>query len=434
MKCHEPANAKPIVVKAGNAAVKIYRGKSRGYSLFTVVHYAGGRRKRETFGRLADAKDRAREVARAIINGRMAVLELTNADREGYVKALELLRPLEIPLHSAVEEYVAARSHLNGESLLSVVKAHAGRRHEVVDRRVREVADELLAAKRRDGLSDRYLETLRSHLNRFAAGFETNIGSVAAKFIEEWLVARKIGPRARNNLRMSIITLFNFARSRGYLPKGLPTEAEEVPKAKDRGGKIGILSPKQLADLLSAPDEADNELDQNQQSKPTSQEAKLYLAIGAFTGLRSAELIRLEWEDVNFARGHIQVGKAKAKTATRRLIAIQPNLLQWISPYRGSIGLIFPSEHAAHRAIAQAKNIVGPWPSNALRHSYATYRLARCHDAALVALEMGNSAQMLFRNYRELADEQDAAAWFGIEPVIAANVVPIKRGRTAVGR
>jgi integrase len=406
------AKRRPIMVKAGNAAVKIYCGKSRGYDLFTVVHYIGGSRKRETFGNLAKAKDRAREVARAIINGRTAVLELTNADREGYVGASELLRPIGIPLHSAIEEYVAARSHLDGESLLSAVKEHTRRRHHVVDKRVPEIVEEFLASKQRDGLSQRYIQSLRSHLNRFASAFQTNIGSVAARFIEEWLVAQKIGARARNNMRMSIITFFHFARSRGYLAKGQATEAEEVAKARDRGGKIGILTPKQLANLLKAGDE----------------EARLYFALGAFTGLRSAELIRLEWDDVNFPRGHIQVGKAKAKTATRRLVPIQPNLMQWLSTYRGQSALVFASEHAASRSISQAKDIVGDWPPNALRHSYATYRLAQCHDAARVALEMGNSPQMLFRNYRELADEHDAAAWFSIvPPQRASNVVRMRR-------
>ena len=406
------ANRRPIIVKAGNAAVKIYSGKSRGYDLFTVVHYIGGNRKRETFGNLAKAKDRAREVARAIINGRTAVLELTNADREGYVGASELLRPIGIPLHSAIEEYVAARSHLDGESLLSAVKEHTRRRHHIVDKRVPEIVEEFLASKQRDGLSQRYTQSLRSHLNRFASAFQTNIGSVAARFIEEWLVAQKIGARARNNMRMSIITFFHFARSRGYLPKGQATEAEEVAKARDRGGKIGILTPKQLANLIGSGDE----------------EARLYFALGAFTGLRSAELIRLEWEDVNFPRGHIQVGKAKAKTATRRLVPTQPNLMQWLSPYRGWTELVFASEHAASRSISQAKDIVGDWPPNALRHSYATYRLAQCHDAARVALEMGNSPQMLFRNYRELADEHDAAAWFSIvPPQRVSNVVRMRR-------
>ena len=106
-----------------------------------------------------------------------------------------------------------------------------------------------------------------------------------------------------------------FARARGFLPKSIATEAEHVAKAKDRGGEIAIFRPKQLADLLDAVDE----------------EAKLYFTLGAFTGLRSAELVRLEWDDVNLARGHIQVAKDKAKTATRRLVPIQPNMARWLA-------------------------------------------------------------------------------------------------------
>ncbi len=412
---------KPIIVKAGGiAAAKIYQSKCRkrlksgahrSYDMFRVAYYANGERKLETFGNLNDAKERAGAIARAIVNGRLAVLELKHTDREQYINAIQKLKPLGIPLHSAIEEYIAAQSQLNGESLLSAVKQHAARRRSVIDKRMPEIVAEFLALKERDGLSQRYVETLRVYLNRFAAAFNTNIGSVASRFIDEWLAAQNVGPRSRNNIRTYIVTLFRFARARGYLPKGLPTEAEDVAKAKDRGGLIGILTPKQLAELFEG----------------ASGETKLYFAIGAFSGLRSAEIIRLEWQDVNFARGYIEVGKHKAKTATRRLVPIQPNLMQCLAPYRGQTGLVFSSEHAAIRALAHAKKILGKWSSNALRHSYATYRLAQTSDAARVALEMGNSPQMLFRNYRELADEQDAAGWFSIPAAHAANVVQMKR-------
>jgi integrase len=425
---------KPIIIRAGNIpGAKIYRsqyrkrlksGRHRRYDLFRVAYYVAGKRKVEAFGNLHDAKERAGEIARAIAHGRLSVLELTSADRESYINAIERLKPLEIPLHSAIEEYVAARAHLNGEPLLSAVKQHVARRRDVIDKRVSEVVAEFLAIKERDGLSERYVETLRAYLNRLATAFNTNIGSVPARLIDEWLAAQKVGPRSRNNIRTYIVTLFRFARGRGYLPKGLPTEAEDVAKAKDRGGEIGILTPKQLADVFEGADE----------------ESELYFALGAFCGLRSSEVIRLEWQDVNFARGHIQVGKTKSKTATRRLVPIQPNLMQWLSPYRRRTGFVFPrkrrfrrartdqgSERAASRAIAHAKKILGAWPDNALRHSYATYRLAQINDAARIALEMGNSPQMLFRNYRELADERDAAAWFSIAPAPVANVVHMKR-------
>jgi integrase len=299
-------------------------------------------------------------------------------------------------------------------ALIAAAKEYAQRHSEIAIRKsVADVVSELLEAKKQDEMSVRYLQSLRSHLNRLSQHFRMNIATVTAAQIEDWLRRSKRGPRTRNNIRRSIVTLFNFAKARGYLPKMVATEADHVAKAKDRGGEIGILRPQQLAEILEVGDE----------------EAKLYFAIGAFTGLRSAELIRLEWEDVNFARGHIEVTKGKAKTATRRLVPIQPSLATWLAPYRTKSGLIFASEHAADRAIEQAKFAGVEWPMNALRHSYATYRLAQCQDAARVALEMGNSPQILFRNYRELADEKDAAEWFSIVPSAAAaeKIIPLRR-------
>jgi integrase len=417
----------PQIVKIGSARALIYRDRYRkkvgrrwrSYERFTVTHYRVDgetrRRCRQSFSSLHDARDEATLIATAIANSEADVLKLTNADRTMYLHAVDALRPLKIPLHVAIGEYVEARRHA-GAGLIAAAKEYA-RRHQTESVRVSisETVKEMLAAKKQDGMSVRYLQSLRSHLNRFSGHFQMNVSTVTAAHIEDWLRKIKCGPRTRNNIRLSIVTLFNFAKARGYLPKTFSTEADHVAKAKDRGGDIGTFTPEQLAKLLGAGDE----------------EANLYVAIGAFSGLRSAELIRLEWQDLNFARAHIQVAKSKSKTATRRLVPIQPSLMEWIAPYRAKTGKVFASEHAAARAIARAKEIGIDWPNNVLRHSYATYRLAQCNDAARVALEMGNSPQMLFRNYRELADEEDAAAWFGIVPTPAANVVPIRRAARA---
>jgi integrase len=402
----------PIQVKVGNTIVKTYRDtyKKNGsdYERYSIVYYANGKRKIETRANEAEARKRAHELATQIAHGRVNVLSLTNADCDSYVAALDLLHPLGIPLHVAVEEYVAARKQLDGESLLSVAKEHAARRRHVIEKKVGEVVSEFISVKERDGLSLRYLQTLRSHLNRFAAAFHTNIGSVTAPLISDWLNAHGIGPRARNNVRLSIITVFHWARAQGYLPKGQPTEADDVAKAKDRGGKIEVFTPKQMATLM----------------KNAAPEYALYFALGAFAGLRRAEIERLEWEDFNFERGHITVAAHKAKTATRRLVPIQANLMQWLAPYRGHRGRLFKSRRDSDAAIAFAKEQGTEWPDNALRHSYATYRLAAVADAARVALEMGNSPQKLMTNYRELADDGDAKAWFAISPKAAKNVLP----------
>jgi hypothetical protein len=56
------------------------------------------------------------------------------------------------------------------------------------------------------------------------------------------------------------------------------------------------------------------------------------------------------------------------------------------------------------------------WKSDALRHSYASYKLALTHDMAALALEMGNSPTMIFRHYLDLKHEDEAKAWFAVLP------------------
>ena len=56
------------------------------------------------------------------------------------------------------------------------------------------------------------------------------------------------------------------------------------------------------------------------------------------------------------------------------------------------------------------------WKHNALRHSFISYRVAQVQNVAQVALEAGNSPQMIFQHYRELVRPDAAKAWFGLMP------------------
>ncbi|MEI7865023.1 MAG: hypothetical protein WCI38_06580 [Chthoniobacterales bacterium] len=57
-------------------------------------------------------------------------------------------------------------------------------------------------------------------------------------------------------------------------------------------------------------------------------------------------------------------------------------------------------------------------PHNVLRHSFISYRIAKIKNANEVALEGGNSPNIIFRHYRELATEEEADAWFAIVPPV----------------
>ena len=388
-----------IAVKRGNTTIKIYRHKGRRYKgrhyeLFTVAYRLNGKQRRKNFSRYKDAWDFASDTATAQEKGRAQVLNLSAADWQSYMAAKKLLQPFAIPLHEAIEEYVVMRQ-----------------RKKIVERRMGDIVDELLAAKKQAGLSDRYIQTLRTYLLRFANSFQTNIGSINTGAIVRWLDSLKIGRRSRNNVRQAVVTLFNFARRRGYLPKGEPTEAADVETVRDHSADIAILTPAELSKLL-------------RKSKPVYQ---LYFVLAAFTGIRSAELLRLEWSEINFEKGQIEVKARKGKIGTRRLVPIQPNLAKWLESYRSSTGKLFKSRRTVDSAIKFAKRLRIPWKANCLRHSYATYRLSMLPDAGRIALEMGNSPAKLFANYRELDRHNHAADWFALEPSVRSTrkIIPM---------
>jgi len=50
------------------------------------------------------------------------------------------------------------------------------------------------------------------------------------------------------------------------------------------------------------------------------------IALGALAGLRTQELLRLDWSDVWRVSGHIEVTAGKSKTRQRRLVETCPAL------------------------------------------------------------------------------------------------------------
>ena len=58
------------------------------------------------------------------------------------------------------------------------------------------------------------------------------------------------------------------------------------------------------------------------------------IAIGGLAGLRTAELLRLDWEDVWHVPGHIEISSGKSKTRQRRLVEMCPALSAWLEPFR----------------------------------------------------------------------------------------------------
>ena len=141
-----------------------------------------------------------------------------------------------------------------------------------------------------------------------------------------------------------------------------------------------------------------------------------------FAGSRTAEVCRLDWSEVNLDKELIEIKKGKAKTRSRRLVPITPNLALFLKDVAQSSGLVWPnSEPFLFDLMRDAGKDSGvKWKHNALRHSFISYRVAKIKNVNEVAMEAGNSPDMIFKHYRELVTEKEADAWFGVTPAMVA--------------
>jgi integrase len=102
------------------------------------------------------------------------------------------------------------------------------------------------------------------------------------------------------------------------------------------------------------------------------------VTIGAFAGLRSSEIARLDWKEVRLDAGVVEVTAGKSKTASRRLVPISPNLRAWLARHTPKVGpIVPPNARKLFDAARRRAKLLDNWPDNGLRHSFASYRLAQ---------------------------------------------------------
>lgn len=280
-------------------------------------------------------------------------------------------------------------------------------------------------------LRDGYLETLerakggeRNHasaksITRMfveAIGADVEIHAIDRSDVEAWLreleTERNLKPLSLRNSHSYASRMFNFARKRGYL-SGNPCDHALNYTAEE--GEPRIFPVTKIASLFSSANE----------------ELQLYLALGLFAGLRpEQELRNLNWEDVLLDHEDgpvIHIRSEKAKKRRRRYVPIAPNLSEWIEAHRQLSGPIFPSPGRIRRLLRQAREKVdlwgddakgqSRWPSDVMRHCFASYHLLEHGDENATVSAMGHKgSEMLHTHYRGLSTKAEAKRFWALAP------------------
>lgn len=294
----------------------------------------------------------------------------------------------------------------HGKTILDATSFYLNYLAATESKHVEKLVEDYLRSQERSKLSARHLTDIRSRLGRFQEAFGGRpVRTLNATEIEKWLYSlsdngNSLEPQTLVNWRATLHAFFAWLLHQKLVDFN---PVAGVAKPKVVRTPPAIWTPEDLAKLLTA----------------APAELVPLIALGAFAGLRATELLRLNWDEINLERKFIEVRADKAKSARRRLVKVEPNLAAWLTPHGGKSGEIWPKGWRSYYG-ATAKlvhELELEWPENGLRHSFASYHLARFENAEALALQMGHtSSRMVFEFYREVVSSQAAQVYWEIRP------------------
>ena len=408
----------PVTIRHRGTKAKIYAPGGK-FAYYRLAYAVAGKRRMQTFTAYSEARETAERLVRELANGSQAAA-LTATQSGDALAAFQRLQGFyqstgrRVSLLGAVSEFVEASASLNGHTLGEAVKGFLTTVASVQRKDLKEAVAEFIAADKprtsasegqRAQLSAKYAFRNRQiQLNKFADSFP---GHAVADLTKSHLDAfigglGDFSAKTRNHYRASVRQFLQWAVRKDYLSATHRlSEADAMRPEHANTAETQFYSPKELAALLATADDTMRPL----------------IAIGGLAGLRTAELMRLDWADVWRVAGHVEVTAGKAKTRQRRLVEICPALAAWLEPYRnltkGKLWQFHEITFQQHfvelceQADVTRKN-------NGLRHGFCSFHFALHSNENLTAAQAGNSPAMIHAHYKGLATKADAEKWFNV--------------------
>ncbi|HEY3856305.1 MAG TPA: hypothetical protein VGO67_18120 [Verrucomicrobiae bacterium] len=417
----------PVTIRHRANKVKIYAPAGE-FAYYRLAYTVAGKRRMQTFAAYSDARQAGERIVRDLANGSQAAALSASQSRDALAafERLEAFRQKtgqKISLLSAVSQHCEAAGKLNGRTVAEAVDGFLGTVVTVKRKDLSEAVEDFILADeprtksangQRAQLSAEYTRIRALRLRHFAKALPGHaVCDLTKQHLDVFFKAMAdASPKARNHHRAGIKQFLQWSVRNDYLsPTNRLLEADAMRTEHANNGDIGIYTAKEFRALLEA---AEGPL-------------QPLIAIGGFCGLRTAELLRLEWEDVWRVEGHIEISQTKSKTRSRRLIAICPVLADWLRTHRNSTGKLWQgTDRCFHKASSEVcERAEVPRKPNALRHSFCSFHFILHGNENLTAAQAGNSPAMIHQHYKGLATKAEAEKWFAVTPARGANIISI---------
>jgi integrase len=251
-----------------------------------------------------------------------------------------------------------------------------------------------------------------------AVGSETLVSEITQEQIEEWLNGNAWAPYTRRTKRIDIRTFFNEAERRGWLVVNPAAKLSE-PRLDDK--EPGVLTVDQVKLLLDT-------------ARKVEPRMIAYLALGIFCGIRPDELEDITPAMVNLKEGYVRIPASTNKTRKSRVFEnMSENCKAWLRlgiddlPPQNSRGRLNKVRLAAGFEGYRKRLVAGrerwfkvkgmEWPSDCMRHSFASYHLSMFNSQDLTTTALGHrSSDMLYEHYRRIVTKEEAKKFWGIKP------------------
>ena len=390
----------PQTIPTPLGPVKIYRCRNGSKTEYVVNWSVAKQRKREKFADEFKALERAQEIAKDLSRGRSERTAISPTD---------------------VAEFMAAKQLLSGGSLIRAAEFFVESNTGLTQKTVKEVCEHHLA-EISIGSSERHIATTKWRHGVIGKAFGSRIISSITRdevtnFLKGLTCRSKhksgvpMSGKSKNNLANAFGAVWTHAQTRmSALPKNIPHVAVELPTFEESREKR-IYTPEQMTAIL-------HWLEDEVTARRIPKWVLATIAIKAFTGIRTAEIERLQWEDVRVDAGTILLHRGLTKTQEGRILPIRPALHEWLQLCAKRSGKVVEDQFYTYtKKVAEGvfgKNAA--WEKNALRHSFISYSMAETGNAATTADISGNSIRMVKAVYQTLAVPSDAHKYFNIKP------------------